>query len=155
MKGFTASPLNFTFMKLSKQQIELLTEDLEMGMICFVHKQTGQIVSLIPEQELDVVGQEERKAWEKMKGKEEDYYQVEKMPSRDAFKIMMDFTAEVTDEGIKSKLLGALERRKPFRHFRNTLEYYGDVLEQWYVYKTQRDKNWYANRLKFLGDVES
>jgi hypothetical protein len=47
---------------------------------------------------------------------------------------MEDFTSELPDDIIKSKLSIALSKRKPFRHFKDELYDFPEVQKEWYKF---------------------
>lgn len=55
---------------------------------------------------------------------------------------------EVADTETRSRLIYALEQRKPFMHFKSAIHYDDKYLEKWYQYKT----NCYINHVKELLD---
>lgn len=67
----------------------------------------------------------------------DNYVEFRPPDTRESYRIMDDFTETVLDMRIKRNLLQALNSKKPFRHFRQTLEQDG-VADDWYDYKLNR-----------------
>jgi hypothetical protein len=59
---------------------------------------------------------------------------IEPIESHESFEIMEDFTSELPDDIIKSKLSIALSKRKPFRHFKDELYDFPEVQKEWYKF---------------------
>ena len=136
-------------MELSEKQVKEVAENLDCGMVCYIHKETKEIKSLIDiENEWD----DNAELWEaEIKEVQENidqYVKIEKMSSNEEFRIMERFMHQVTDEGIKDKLIEALNRRKPFRNFRNVVDYYEDYREQWFRFKEKEYCEWVRYELR-------
>lgn len=138
--------------KLSKKQINSIAQDLDMGMQCYVYKETGDVVS-IPAN-LDEF-EDNAESWkEELKDVEKNrdqYILIEKMDSSDSFKIMRRFMGKVANPSIRNKLMIAISQNKPFRKFRDILDYNGDVLQDWDDFKQEEIKK-YVKR--FLDSFE-
>lgn len=124
--------------KLSKEQINSIAQELDMGMDCYVHKITGEFKS-IPSNldEFDdnfELWKEEFKEVEENRGQ---YIWIEKMDSFDSFKVMRRFLGKVANPNLRQKLMIAISQNKPFRRFRDILDYNGDVLQDWYDFKQE------------------
>jgi hypothetical protein len=55
--------------------------------------------------------------------------------SHDGFRLMERFVATVEDPRIRGALYDALERRRPFRSFKDALMAYPEVRERWFAYE--------------------
>lgn len=137
-------------MKLSAKQIKSIAEDLDMGMVCYIHKETGEVKTVIDTMSEFYDSTDD--SWdEELAEIDRDimsYIKLEKMHSSESFRIMADFTEEVKDQKIRDRLITALERSKPFRNFRNVLDYHDDLLQEWYVYKLERQQAWVRRELR-------
>ena len=58
--------------------------------------------------------------------------------SRDAYRDMADFTAELTDQRVRGDLAAALEGKGAFRRFQDALNRHEAYRVQWRVYSTER-----------------
>lgn len=124
------------------QQPEVLkdiAEELDMGMVCFYHLQTGAVES-IPDADNSEMDDPElwRETIDKVEDDYDNYLRFEPMGSRESFLIMTDFVEELPAGKERYRLADALERPKPFQQFKNRLHDYPTLLEQWYAYKLQR-----------------
>ncbi len=59
---------------------------------------------------------------------------VDPIESNESFEIMEDFTSTLSDDVIKDKLISALSKRKPFRHFKDALYDFPAVQKEWYKF---------------------
>lgn len=124
--------------KLSKELINSIAQDLDMGMKCYVHKTTGAVTT-IPAQleEFD----ENMEVWEEdvkeVEQNPDQYILIEQMHSSDSFRMMRRFLGKVPNPKVREKLMLAISQNKPFRKFRDILDYNGDVLQDWYDFKQE------------------
>ena len=83
---------------LPKETIKEIAENLDMGMQCFVHKETGRLI-VVPDQ--DQFYDMDMEAWEEeLKELEyagDQYLEIDKMRSPEAFRVMEDFIETVRD----------------------------------------------------------
>ncbi|MCP4359117.1 MAG: AAA family ATPase [Chloroflexi bacterium] len=68
----------------------------------------------------------------------ERFIEVDRVPSRDAWRIMDDFAETVANGRIRDNLLRALGGKGAFRRFKDTLYDYPDVRQQWFIYQERR-----------------
>ena len=63
---------------------------------------------------------------------------------------MADFAEqEVTNRFWQNKLIDALERSKPFRRFKDIIDTYDTLREQWLTYKHTRYTEWVKEKLEW------
>lgn len=84
--------------------------------------------------------------------KDEDrYFHIEPIASQESYEIMQDFSAEEESDEVRGHLFDALERKKPFRNFKNVIADYPVIQKRFYEYKDSRLKEILRNRLKERG----
>lgn len=129
---------------LSEEQINEIAQELDIGMRCYVHRQTDELVSFPDTSRFDMADTEAwEEAMEKLDENRDDYLEIEPMTSTDAFEVMEDFTHRLEDSNsLKSRLIRALERRKPFREFKNEIDDSGEYRQQWFDFKNKRMIDW-------------
>ena len=139
--------------KLSKKQINSIAQDLDLGMDCYVHKETGEAIT-IPSNldEFDDV-ESWKEELKNVKKNRDQYILIEKMDSSDSFKIMRRFMGKIANPSIRNKLMISISQNKPFQRFRDILDYNGDVLEDWYQFK-QDEIERYVKRILDTFDEE-
>jgi hypothetical protein len=64
----------------------------------------------------------------------ERYIQIDPLPSRVGFNLMVDFTASLAEGNARRDLERALGGRKPFRAFKDALEAHPAEREQWFKF---------------------
>jgi len=125
--------------KLTDAQIKHIADEVEIGMICFVHNETGEVVSFPDEMRGNEPDEE---FWgehmEKVEKEPENYTEVSGTDSRDGFSLMEDFIATIEDEKVAEKLTDSLDRPKPFFRFKLELDEHGEYKQKWYDYKEMR-----------------
>jgi hypothetical protein len=121
--------------ELSDQQLFDIAEYLDSGMRCFFHKKTGEIKTIIdPNNEY---GEEEDPIRQEIEENWGDYFEFERMPSHDAYEIRVDFTETIDNEELQDKLVDALRKPKPFRHFKDQIDNSGEYRQKWFDYQKQ------------------
>jgi hypothetical protein len=82
---------------------------------------------------------------------EDRYFSIEPITSHEAYEIMQDFAASVESDEIRGHLFEVLERKKPFRNFKDTLTDYPDIEKDFYEYKDNRLKEILRDQLAQCG----
>lgn len=101
----------------------------------YLDRQTGEVIRLSDFDELE----EEEEIRESIHDDEEDrYLAIPSLSSHEGFRIMEDFAASQKDERVRGVLMDALDRRRPFRAFKDALLGLGEVREQWFKYHEDR-----------------
>lgn len=137
--------------QLTREQIENIAAEVELGMDCYVHIETGETISIPNEGNYDLEGEPFQDELRKIKNNRKSYLLFEPMDSHDSFNIMSDFCYEVDDENFRDRLLTALERPKPFANFKFDLDSRPDYREKWYKYKHDA----YVNYVKLMLETDS
>lgn len=126
---------------LSEEKLKELAEELEIGYDVFVHKTTGEIHLRLDGEEIENEWSEDDED-EDIETEEidlDDYYEIPKWSSRDAFEFMSDFTEELTgNNALKNKLINALSKKNPFQEFNKVINQAGEFRQKWFDYRTQR-----------------
>ncbi|MFP5040277.1 UPF0158 family protein [Parasediminibacterium sp. JCM 36343] len=132
----------------TKEKIKEISEQLDLGLRAFFHKQTGKLL-IVPDTNKDFDIEEE--AWqEDLDELDEnflDYCEINPMESRDSFQVMADFAEEVADPKLRAKLVAALEKRKPFREFRFVIDNSGEYRQMWFHFKDKSYIEWVEKQL--------
>jgi len=123
--------------KLTKEQIKEIADWVNYGMKCFLNPKTFEYVVFQDEDNLDLSDNEEDPYLEdrrKMKVWKEAE-EIVGMTSRESFQLMEDFADTIPDkEPLKSQLFLALERKSPFRNFKDTIEG-SDYRQAWFDFR--------------------
>lgn len=135
-------------MNLSDDQIKEIADYLDSGMICMVHKKTGKIIPLPDEDHWSGDLDEWEEDITETENNPDDYLEFEGMSSSDSFHVMEAFTDSVDDDELRSRLSEALRKRKPFRNFKDVINFTGDYRQKWFEYKNTRLIKWVRKQLE-------
>jgi len=126
-------------MQIAKETIKEIAEQLECGMKCYLKKETGKIIVIISDEELNdsikVHSHDEIKEINENPG---DYIEFEKISSRESFEFMMDFAEEICEEPFKTALITALNSKNPFRNFKSKIDNSGSCRQKWFAYSQNK-----------------
>lgn len=124
---------------LSADIIKDIAEDLEMGMKCWYHIPTGEVLSAPDSLRHDYIDDEIwADTFKDIDEKIEECIAFEGLATHEEFSIMESFAEnQVSDPEVRSRLAYALSQRKPFMHFKSAIHYDSDYLDAWYAYKLQ------------------
>jgi len=134
----------------SHENIKEIAENLDMSFRAFIHRTNGALL-FIPGKDAgfspDDGGWEEE--LEELENNLTEYLEIEKWTSGNAFRMNVEFTKQLTSpKSVQTLLFEALEMRKPFKQFRAVLDQSGDVLQEWYVFKSNWQQNYVEQWLK-------
>jgi outer membrane cobalamin receptor len=136
--------------KITKDQIKEIAEQLDCGNRCFINKDTGDIKTTpdfdngYADEELwaDVL-EELEENWDK-------YIQIEKMESHESFDLMTDFADSVDSRELRDSLINALNKKHPFRNFKWVVDNSGPYRQKWFDFKNQRLIEWVKDQIEVL-----
>jgi len=128
-----------------RELVHKVAENIDCGLVCFINPETLEVEE-IPKgmldgfsdfslnSELDDEDDDEQKFLHK------DWaacISVEPRESHESFKIMEKFVDEVNDKNLKSKLINALNNRRPFANFKNIVES-STYRKEWFAFKQKQ-----------------
>lgn len=136
---------------LTADQLIKAAEALDCSCRCFYQFSTGEIKELIDRNDpyydpIDAIEEQ----WKELEANEDDYTELYKMSSGQAFDVMEDFLDEVEDPLLKARLLKALSRSKPFRNFKNEIDE-SEYRDSWFKFKEKKTIEWLQTQLKEHG----
>jgi len=123
--------------EIKTETLKEIAEYLDMGMLCFYHKTNGELVYFPAELEFSGLEEEWAEETDKIEAAPDDYFEFEKMDSREAFKVMERFIGEISDIPTHNRFIDAISYKKPFANFNNLISNYPDLREKWFAYKDQ------------------
>lgn len=135
----------------SNINIKEIAEQLDCGYRAYIHKTTRQLLFVpdeydLSEMELDPWNQE----LEELDNNPNDYYEIEKWSSREVFELMSEFTDQVSDNKLQSRLFEALRKNKPFREFKVVIDNSGEYRQQWFEFKAKWQQDFVTKQLNIL-----
>lgn len=118
-------------------KLKEIAGNLDMGMHCFYHLLTG-VLETYPD-ELRMMGDTNDPIWKdvkkKLKKNAKEYLAFKAMDSHESMKVIRVFIANIDDDNIRLRFEDAINFKKPFQNFKQLLNNYMDLREQWFVYK--------------------
>jgi uncharacterized damage-inducible protein DinB len=115
-------------LSIDTEMLIMALENHNLEMRHVLDRKTGEIV-IVPEGGLEDVDDELAAAMEEGP---ERFEHIEPLPSWQGYQIMADFVASLAESEAKRDLEGALQRRRPFRNFKEALSAYPDFRDQWF-----------------------
>lgn len=136
-------------MKLSQKQINNIAQTLDMGLVCYIHKETGEVKEMQTEESAEMGGVEEewKEEMEVIEKEPDKWVLIEAMMSGDSFRIMEDFADQVRNKGLKNHLIEKLNNRRPFANFKRTIDN-SDVRDEWFEFKQKGYEAWVRHELR-------
>lgn len=123
-------------MELPEKLIKEIADQISSGMRCFINKTNNEIIILPTDEYMfDLEEEEEKENLEKINSNEDDYLEIEPPSSRRGFEMMESFLDKVTDENFRSEIIHALEKKGPFRRFKDLVEGDADWAPIWYKHR--------------------
>lgn len=140
-------------MELTDKQIEEIAEELECGMLVYVHKETKEIKTII---DFDSHWDVDEELWEDDINEIDEnidmYFQFSPMDSKESFQIMEKFTISVEDKRLKDKLELGLKLSKPFRNFKDIIDDENEYRDKWFEYKSKKYVEFVKENLAYLNN---
>lgn len=126
-------------MKLSAKQLNNIAQSLDIGFICYVHKETGELKEVISEEAAEETGvwEEWKSDMQEIENEPDKYVQLEAMTSDDSYRVMEAFAHQVEDKVMQGRLLATLEGYKPFANFKHQIDN-SDIREDWFAFKQEK-----------------
>jgi hypothetical protein len=124
--------------EIKPEIIKRIADELDTGMVCYYHKITGELESY-PDENRNPGFDEEFwvEVMDKVAENRDDYLEFEPMNSHESFRVMENFIGQIDHVPTHNKFIDAISRKRPFAHFRDMLNYYPDLLQQWYLFKDE------------------
>lgn len=123
----------------SKKIIHEIAQELDCGNNCYYNFNTGELIS-IPSANLFASGDTEyhmqffKEDFNNIKEQKQNLIKFEVLSSYESYRIMEKFTLQISDEDFKEKLDSALNRKGPFRNFKQLIDS-SEYREEWFLYK--------------------
>lgn len=137
-------------MKLPQETIDEIASELELGLDCYLHKDTGETI-FIPSMD-DPYFEEEHWAddLDTIKKNKGYYHRLKKMNSDEEFDIMKNFANTVKDAALKEELLRVLSMKQPFQRFKSEIMTQAKVRDDWFKFKEQSYRTWVKKQVETL-----
>ncbi|MDR3695302.1 UPF0158 family protein [Mucilaginibacter sp.] len=123
--------------EIKPETLKDIADYLDMGMLCFYHKTTRELVYYPEDLEFSDFEDEWAEETGKIEAARGDYFEFEKMNSHEAFRVMESFVDGINHIPTHHKFIDALSRKNPFANFNHLISYYPDLRQEWFAYKNQ------------------
>jgi hypothetical protein len=134
-------------MKFTAKHINEIAEELEAGMKVYINKETLEFQSVLDWEDMSAP-----EPWNKIIRKIEnewtDVMIIEKLESKDSFRIMEDFVFEIDDEILKEDLIKILSRKSPFAYFKAEIDE-SDYRQKWFDFRAQKYEEYVREQLDY------
>jgi len=130
-------------MKLSKEKIKDIVGSLECGMVCYVNKETKEVISTVDPNEIYECEELWQDTFDEIENNPDKYIEIEKMPSFESFKVMEDFVENVTDEKLQKRLI----------QFKYEIDN-SAFREEWFKFRSERNTEWVKQQLYYANNEE-
>ena len=136
------------FNSVDEKLIDEIASELEIGMRCFIHKETHEFISfpseLDDEEDQKELWQDTIDRWEE---NSQAFLEIEPMTSHEAYEVMEAFAKSLAEGKIKEKLIDVLQRSKPFDGFKTIIDY-EDLRDKWFEFQNQKQMEWVKRQLE-------
>ena len=136
---------------MTDAMIKRLTDiagELDTGMACFLHRQTGELISFPDPDKFADIGPDDWQAERALVDTHPDeYIRIQPMSSRESFGLMEKFAEQLSDESFRDKLRNTLSQSKPFQRFR-MLIHESDYRQDWFIFRDAKTVEWLWNQLR-------
>jgi hypothetical protein len=136
-------------MKFTAKRINEIAQELESGMKIYINKETLEYQSV-----LDWDDMSNPEPWEEIMEKIENEWTeiliLEKLRSRESFRIMEDFVYEIDDQKLKEDLIKILSRKSPFTNFKDEIDS-SAYRQMWFDFRTKKYEEYVREQL----DIEN
>lgn len=132
----------------SEKEIDTIAQDLDCGFNYYINTDTWEKKAIIDLNES--YGDDEiwRQDLEEIEENWTNYIVLNKMISRESFEIMESFLLKVSNKKMKQQLINALNRNKPFRHFKYAVDNHEDTRQQWFKHKATEYQKYVKTSLR-------
>jgi hypothetical protein len=134
---------------LTKDQIKEIADQLDCGMKCYVDKETGAIQAT-PDFDLGIDDEMWTDVIDELEENWDNYVEIERMGSREAFDVMADFAESVDGKELRN----ALNKKHPFRNFNWVIHKSEKYREKWFDFKNQRLIEWVEKKIYEINYLE-
>lgn len=134
--------------RITKEQIKEIADQLDCRMKCYIDKETG-IIKSVPD--FDIFQTSDTETWADVLNDLDEnwgnYLKIERMESHESFEIMVEFAEEVDSKELHDALINALKKKHPFQNFRWIIDNSGPYRQKWFDFKNRSLKDWVIAQL--------
>lgn len=132
-------------------QVQEIAEEMSMGFKCYWNKKTNQPLFIIDDESMDMDDEDLVEQLQELEKNGDDYVQIDKPLPSEAFEIMKNFAESLIENlELKTKLLTALEEKKPFGAFNDVIFDYDEEADKWFEFKDNNMQKWVRDQLDLI-----
>lgn len=134
--------------QITHEKMQEIADLLYSGFRVFLHQETLEMISYPNEDRFESYNPSEwKEEIRTLRKQAHKYFKIEAMEANESFWMMEAFTATIEAEAVKAQLTGAIQRKRPFAHFKAQLSQLGDYRQMWFVFKQQKMLAWVEEQL--------
>jgi hypothetical protein len=142
-------------MNIPQSIIKEVIDELNAFGNCYIDKTTLEIIAFPKDKYereeflssiIDDIDEEEKEKYKDIKQNPQNYYIIEQLSSSDGYKLMGNFTNQVSDERIREQLEQALNGKSPFANFKYIVKQ--EIPKEWYAFEEMKLIKYVENELK-------
>jgi Uncharacterised protein family (UPF0158) len=140
---------------ITPEKIKNIVQEVEMGMLCYFHIKTGEL-ECVPDELKGHAGYEEefwKDSLKKIKTHRRHYICFEGMESSESFRMMQKFIQDIKDDITCRRFQEIITFKKPFGHFKQLLNDYPLLKEEWYSFKDEQYRLFIQQQLETYNAV--
>ncbi|MBO6793728.1 MAG: hypothetical protein JJ895_07450 [Balneolaceae bacterium] len=133
-------------MNPTDQHIREIAELLECDLLCFFHKQTGEIKHYPNPDNAFFEIEFWQEIIDSIEAERSNYFSFEVMSSYQKFQVMENFAYSISNENDRHNLISVLSNAKPFRNFKQAIKR-SVYLQDWYNFQKEAYIQWVKKQL--------
>ncbi len=134
--------------KLTKNQIREIYQELDCGMRCFFDPDKKVLISL---PDIDTHLYVENQMWEEIKTDQDlnlgKLIEFKKLPCSMSYELMIEFTDTIGDKWLQECLLDVLDKQKPIRNFMFLIDNSTEYRMKWFEFKEKKYCKWIESQI--------
>lgn len=125
--------------------LKTIADNIDAGLVCYLNPDTLEIEDIPQEfaddyEEMEITTGVSADELNLKHSEWENCIEFRPLESRESFKIMENFSTQVSDKPFRNKLINALNNRKPFANF-NMIIHNSDYRQAWFDFKAEQLQN--------------
>jgi len=140
-------------MKLTEEQVNDISEDLQQGFKVYINRETGETRSIYDFGYLSGVPDPWEEELNRIKKTWPDHMEIRGMEPWEVFEIMEDFVQEIIKKEGNTVLHDALKDKRSFAKFRTLVEG-SEYKKSWFTFRKNRYLKYVQNKLRLEGLIE-
>ena len=133
---------------MTGKEINEIADNLIAGLTSYINRDSNEIITIPDIDEFSDTYEFWADQIKEIEANYDRYIVIERMDSRDSFKVMERFTECVSDDALRAALLTALTKRKPFSNFKFEIDNSGTFRQKWFDFQKEQVVKWVKDQLE-------